>query len=420
MTLERRLRQHFDAARGEFSEPEPDLQRVVQRGRRRRNVQTSAVAAGTLSLAVVAVLGVQGMTRSRVELAPAAPPPAASDTSPAAPSQAPMPEVTPPSAPTDATQPSPSASSDETQASSPAVDTVNVRRLGKTVLAYGPGHAGVLLIDSSGEDLAWAGQAVAAFPDGRSGFVVQAASQDVVWVPLDGRDVRLDADTDHTAPRTDLRLRTVDPDGSVIFSTRPAKRYGEDDVERFFAVPLDGTAGPQLLAEEGAFESWYEGPAAVPQGGAAQGHVLARCHLLCSLWRWPEDQGPEEPFYDGHTAIEGLTSTPNRTLLAFVESNEVLGDVPELVVLDGVTFKTQLRLALPVKKGTHIGMAAVSLSSDGQRILVSVDAGPTGDGFWVPRTTFLVDDALTAKPVVRKVDFRGVVRWLDPGTVQKK
>lgn len=411
MTLERRLRQHFDTVGAGLGEPEADLQRVVRRGRRRRSMQHAAVAAGTTSLAVAAVLGFQGMTRSNVEFVPAAPL-ATATTSP-----------TPP--PTVAPSPTPHPAQ-STQAPPPAVATIDPRKLGATVMAYGAGDEGLFLIDSAGADLTWAEAVAAAFPDNRGGLVLQTRSDDVVWIPLDGSTERsLDYVTDPAAEgKTDLTLRGVDPDGSIMFSTRPAKRYDENIIERFYAVPLDGAAGSELLATEGAHEAWYVGPAPV-----VDGHVLASCHLLCSLYQWPDDDTtapfPEAVYHGGggkrgpNAAIEGLTATPDRTLLAFVDDNDMLDQVPELVVLDAGTFKERLRLPLPVEKNTRIGGAVVSPSSDGQRILVSIDSRPR-EMDPVPRTTYLVDDALTRDPVIRRVDFRGVVRWLDPRSVQKK
>ncbi len=419
MTLERRLRQHFDTVGAELGEPEADLQRVMQRGRRRRSVQQAAVAAATLSIGVVAVLGFQGMSRSNVEFAPAAPPTATTSPTPQ-PSVTPSPTPEPTVAPSSTPRPSQSA-----KAPPPVVESIDPRKLGATVMAYGPGDDGLFLIDSAGADLTWPEPVTAAFPDTRSGLVLQTRSGDVVWEPLHGStERRLDYVTDPAAAgKTDLTLRGVDPDGSILFSTRPAKRYDESITERFFAVPLDGAAGPELVATEGAYESWSVGPAPV-----VDGHVIASCHLLCSLYRWPDDDDTfpfPDAVYDGggkggpNAAIEGLTATPDRTLLAFVEDNDMLDQVPDLVVLDGATFKERLRLPLPVGKNTGIGGAVVSPSSDGQRILVSIDP-PRQEMEPVPRTTYLVDDALTPEPVVRGVDFRGVVRWLDPVLVQRK
>ena len=142
---------------------------------------------------------------------------------------------------------------------------------------------------------------------------------------------------------------------------------------------------------------------------------MASCHLLCSLWPWPETDGGAKPLYDRTTSIEGLTSNPDRTLLAFVESREVIREraVPHLVVLDAATFEPLQRLKLPVGPDTLSGVAVVSMSPDGQRILVAIDPPPRSG---TPRTTFLVDDALTAEPQIRRVDFRGVVQW-HPGDV---
>lgn len=400
MTLERRLRQHFDTLSAELGEPQADLQRVVQRGRHRRSVQQAVVAAATLSIGVVAVLGFQGMSRSNVEFAPAAPPATATSSPAPQPSVAPSPTARP---------------SESTQAPPPVVEAIDPRDLGAAVMAYGD-DGGLSVIDGAGAEVAWPEPVAAAFPDSRKGLVLQTRAGDVVWVPQDGSGDRpLDHVTDPAAGGArDLTLRGVDPGGSVLFSTRPAKRYSENITERFFAVPLDGAAGAELVATEAAYEGWYVGPAPV-----ADGHVLASCHLLCQLWPWPESQAPKQPLYNESTAMEGLTATPDRRLLAFVEDNDMLDQVPDLVVLDGATFKERLRLPLPVEKKTSIGGAVVSPSSDGQRILVSIDP-PRQTTSPVPRTTYLVDDALSAKPVVRRVDFRGVVRWLDPGSVQRK
>lgn len=409
MTLERRLRQHFQMAGAGIDEPEADLQRVVQRGRRRRSVQQAAVAAATLSIGVLAVLGLQGMSRSNVEFAPAAPPATAT------PSPAPQPSGAP--SPT----PRPSQS---TQAPAPVVPSIDPRNLGATVMAYGA-NDGLSVIDGAGAERAWSEPVAVAFPDARGGVVLQTRAGDVVWVPDASPGSRLDYVTDAAARgERELTLRGVDPGGSILFSTRPAKRYDEGITERFFAVPLDGAGGPELLSTEGAYESWSVGPAA-----AADGHVMASCHLLCSLYRWPHEDDtfpfPDAVYHGGggkggpNAAIEALTATPDGRLLAFVEDRDMVDQVPDLVVLDGATFKERLRLPLPVGKKTGIGGAVVSPSSDGQRILVSVDP-PRQATAPVPRTTYLVDDALTGEPVVRRVNVRGVVRWLDPGSVQRK
>ncbi len=147
---------------------------------------------------------------------------------------------------------------------------------------------------------------------------------------------------------------------------------------------------------------------------------MASCHLLCSIYAWPDDDDvapfPDALYHGGggngpNAAIEGLTSDDGATLVAFVESNDMLPSGPELVVLDAATFAERRRLPLPVDPNTRLGAAVVSLSGNGQQILVSIGPSPSGT---TPRTTFFIDGALRADPSVQRVDYRGVIRWLNP------
>jgi hypothetical protein len=414
VNLERWLRGHFDAAGGDLREPDADLERVMQRGRRRRRVQLAAVTVNTLAVAVVAVLGFQALTRVNVEFVPAAP----GSASPMA-SASPAPSVSPVIVP-----PTPAGTDRPTEATEPVspvvdpVEQVAPDDLGEPVLSYRPGRRG-MVVREDGETLVWSGRVDIAIPDNAGGVVLQS-SRTIVWLPDadGGRATRLV----QVAKGINLMLHGVDPDGTVIYSTSPTGEYDEQTLERFYAVTLAEGQEPRLIGDEGVFEEWYVGPVVTPAG-----RVIASCHLLCSLRMWPEDRTvaplPNALYYGGggkqgpDAAIEALAVTGDKTLLALIESNEMIPRVPTVVVLDAVTFEPVARLPLPVPPRMRSAGAVISMSGDGQRILVAIDAPRKGT---TPQTTFLIDRALTDKPLIRRVDDEGVVQWLEPGSVRSQ
>lgn len=408
MSLERRLREHFDAAGSSLSEPEANLAHVVKRGRRRVALRNGAVAAGTLAVATVAVLGFQGLSKTNIDFAPATPAP---------------PTTSPTPAPSDVVIDSSTAEPSESPG--PVAEMVSLEDLGAPVIAYGGTQGGLRTTDTRPVPRpfgskppvrpVWSERVDAAFPDGNNGVVFQTGARDVIWLP--------DSDPDRAVPLdgitalaggpedSEVTLRGVEAAETVIFSTRPTECCEEGQLERFYAAPLEGGA-PQLLVEENAHESSYIGP--VP---TVQGRIISSCHLMCALWPWPGTnvQNEERSPYDPHGGLDGLTATPDGGLIAFLESGQTTDENSrvELVILDGVSFEERARLALPVANETPVG-AVVSVSADGQRILASLEAGRSS----VPQLTLLIDGALTDKPVIRQVDYRGVVRWLKPSQVQ--
>ena len=289
-------------------------------------------------------------------------------------------------------------------------DTVAAGALGAPVLGYGPGEDDVLrLIDRDGERVIWSEQVDMAVPDARGGIVLEPASQAaVVWLPTgeQASRVRL-AEGDG-----EVILRGLLPDGRVLYSVRPrGETLSEGDVEEFFAVTLAEDAQPERVGSSGAYESWRVGPVVT----AGAGLIHASCHLHCSLWPGlAETPGSGEPLYDGLT-IDGLAATPDGHVVGFVHFDIVQperDDPPELVLLDGTSFAELQRIPLPLDPRRSPGAPTVSMSADGQRILVSV--GAAADRLNVPTTPYLVDGALTGNPRLRRVDFEGVLRWSDP------
>ena len=115
-------------------------------------------------------------------------------------------------------------------------------------------------------------------------------------------------------------------------------------------------------------------------------------------------------------AIEGLTATPDGRVIGFVEFDIThLEDDqdPQLVLLDGASFEELVRIDLPLAAGESAGAPTVSMSAGGQRILVTLGGQATGLPA-VPTTPYFVRGALTAKPQVFPMGFRGVLRWFDP------
>lgn len=409
MNLERRLKGHFDAVGGGVGEPDFDVERVMQRGRRRRRVQMAAIGVNMMVVVLAAVVGFRALTAVNVDFAPAAPPsghvasPTAGAPTPSAPAT--ESEV--------AATPSPFPSSATERPSTASVEVIDPRELGTTVFAYGAAdNEGLRLIDSAGSDLTWPGRVALAIPDGSGGIVVQARSGDIVWEPLDRKAMPLDHIKDPQRDRAAVALRDVESDGSVVYSTH-LPGYSEDSVANIFSVGLEGGT-PELLGTEPTYESWFVGPVAT-----SDGRLLAGCHLLCSLGHWPDSPQNKPVHGEGaEVAIEALDVADHGQLVALVESNEMSKSIPQLVVLEVGTWKERLRLPLPVDKTTRSAGAVISMSSDGERILVSLDS-PRRATQPVPRKTFLVDDALGDNPVVRRVDYEGVVRWLDPAAASR-
>jgi hypothetical protein len=293
------------------------------------------------------------------------------------------------------------------------IETIGVDDLGAPVLAYGPfDHDPLYLIDGTDERILVSGPVDVAVPDDDGGVVYQPASQSSVrWVNATG-----DARGPTIDERGQLRLRTVLADGRVVYSVRSdGDQTGEDAVEEFFAVagPEDGQ--PELIGTRSAFEAWTLGPATAADGQL----VYAYCHLHCRLWPGLEEPAPEaEPLYDG-LAIDGLSATPDGRIVGFVEYDHVMiesGQAPQLVLLHGGTFTELARLDLPVQPGGSVGNPTVSFSADGERVLVSLGGSTLGreDHSAPADMTYLVEDALSAQPRVRRVDFAGVVRWFAP------
>lgn len=383
MSLERRLRAHLDRAAGQLPSPPDRMDAVVARGRRRRRAQRAAAAVAAAAVLIAVPLVIRGMGGTAVDFEPVEP----------GPQPAPTGEASPP--------PSPSPTPDE-PAEEPA-DALAPSDLRAPVLAYGPfEHDQLHIIDRDGEER-FGVPVEAAFPDGQGGVVYQPPSGEVRW---SGADEPL---VDLGRGDGELILRGMLPGERVLYSVRPPEeRLGESDVEDFFAVALAGDAEPEHLESTGAFERSIVGPAVAADGGL----VHASCHLHCSMWPGLAEPLTDEPVYDGLT-IDGLTATPDGQVVAFVEHDLTLGDdgpPPELVLLDGASFAELARVELPGDEPQQAGVATVSLSGDGQRVLIGLGASPPE----VPTSAYLVDRALTDAPQVTPVDFAGALRWIDP------
>lgn len=118
--------------------------------------------------------------------------------------------------------------------------------------------------------------------------------------------------------------------------------------------------------------------------------VHASCHVHCSLWLGlaeasdraygtPERARAKALYHGGGdaagatAAIDGLTATPDGRVVGFVEHDPELHERPvELVLLDGASFDELARVELPWEAGDPVGAAVVSLSADGQRVLVAL------------------------------------------------
>ena len=391
MDPERRLREHLDTVAARLPEPHDSYDHVVRRGRRRRVAVTSAVSVASVVALLAVPVTLRSLDRTTITFDPAEQPPA---TTPA----------------TEATA-SPTAS--PTPTSAPAAAPIDVGELGAPVLAYGPfDHSRLALIDGEDEQLLVSRPVDVALPAGDGQVVYQPASTpELHWVST-AENVARPWRNEHPQQ---LLLRAVLPDGRVVYSVRPQDGEEVDDraTEEFFTLAPVEDATPEPFGTRPAYESWTLGPAVAADGDL----VAGACHLHCALRPWRRLAEPaldyEDPLYDGR-AIEGLTSTPDGRVIGFVEFDHVLlesGQLPQLVLLDGASFAELARLDLPLAPGASPGGSTVSLSADGQRVLVSMGAADA------PTTRpYLVRRALTRQPRVVPVDFEGTVRWFDPGS----
>ncbi len=108
MSLERRLREHFDAAGERLTDPEGRLEGVARLGRRRRTVQNSAIGIAGVAVVLGAGVGLRNMNTDRVAFTPGPTPSAAATTA----SETPTALAKPTTEPTAIPQPSEPAASE--------------------------------------------------------------------------------------------------------------------------------------------------------------------------------------------------------------------------------------------------------------------------------------------------------------------
>lgn len=388
VNLERDIHEHFEQAARTLPDPPDRLAAVVRRGRRRRVVQGGLLAVAVLGMVLAGSTVLHTIGRARVDLAPA----------PANPGAV---------LPTEALD----AGSDQARPSEARtvqrdVQAMPVDGLEGTVIAYVPGERGVNIHADGRVTHIWDGRADHALPDGRGGVLVQAGKT-IIWAP-EADPERADTLIELDSPP---QLRGVGPDGRVRFSIRTrSPESGGEDVEEFFEMPLERGAQPESLGMEAAQESWTIGPAFV--ASAQTDAVHAACHLVCAL-RFGEFGASSDldSVYDQSRTIDGLTSTRDGRVVAFVETQLMAPDeamAPTLVLLDGRTLRAIARVELPRDpeaqrrwdEGDTVTPDA-AIAADGQRVLVSIGR------------TYLVEGALTRDPTVRQIDFNGVLRWLE-------
>lgn len=290
----------------------------------------------------------------------------------------------------------------------PESETMAVEDLGSPILAYGyADREELVVIEREGQRALMSGRVEAVRPDGRDGLLAQTEEGAIEWVP------DLTSDTSITLAREEeILLRGTLPDGRALYSLRPpVDETSDSSVERFFAVELAQGSEPEEVATAPALESWIVGPAFT----ADSEPVHAACHLHCSLWPGLAEAGQgSDPLYHGGggvapaTGIDGLAATRDGRLVGFVEYDPVLDGGVRLVVLDGATFEVVSRQPLPVDGDDPIDRATVSLSADGQRILVGL-SGPAR-----PPTSHLISGALTDSPRLSRLDIDAHLAWLDP------
>ena len=410
MTLERRLREQLEAEGQRLPEPPDRLQRVVRTGRRRRHLQNTTLGLVGVAVVLGAGAGWRAVTATRVAFEPGATPTATvtDDTAPPRPTAipTPLPTFTP------TAQPSPASTEDPR----PAVPTVRVADLGAPVLAYNPGGSRLTLRRDTEEHLVWSGKVEGVIDDGRNGVVIQSARR-LVWIP----DINTPQPQTIVQADTAVSLRSMLPDGRVLYSTFQEPEDPEDaegSLEHFFAVPLAAGSEPELITSESAHEAWTIGPATTAAGDL----VMASCHMLCSVYSWP-DPSPR-PLYNGggdkagpSAGIDAMDTTPGGDVIALAEYVPAEGIAPpELVLLDGETIEPLARLPLPVGKDVSWAGFTVSVSPNGQRVLVTMRPSASGasGAVAVPRRVFLIEDALTDAPHTSRVDFLyGVLQWLE-------
>lgn len=406
MTLERRLREQLGAEAARLDEPADRLQRVVQRGRRRRLVQNATVGLTAIAVVVGAGAGLRSMTTTRVAFEPGATPSAIATSAPASPAATLEPQPTS----------SPTAEPGEDLA------TVRIADLGAPVLAYNPGVSGpnvpgLTLHRSGGSLQVWSetvGHVVV-----HEGGVIFESGRRLIWI----RDVEAPQPLTILEADTAVSLRGMLPDGRVLYSTFQDSEDPEGALEHFFAVPLAVGSEPELITSEPAHEAWTVGPATNADGDL----VMASCHMVCSLYSWPDedDAAPfADPVYNGggdaqgpSAAIEAIDATPDGTVLALAEYVPTEGiRPPEVALLDGTSMRELARIPLPLDDS--VSRFSISVSADGQRVLALLhpyaSGGEGGEGVVLPPEAFLIDQALSDTPRIRRLAFTGgVVQWFD-------
>ena len=402
MTLERRLREQFDAAGQQLPEPDDRLDRVVRRGRRRRALTNATVGLAAVVVVMGAGAGWRAVTTTRVAFEPGATPSAVSS-DPASPA----PTASPIAPPTPADEPSPAS----TQRPDPQT-TVGLADLDAPVLTYNPG-APKLTLHRSGERVeVWSGT-VGHVVAHQGGVVIQSGRR-LVWIS----EVNAPQPVTIVEANTTVTLRGMLRDGRALYSTieePPDPDDAEGTLEHFFAVPLAVDGEPELFADENAHEAWTVGPAATASGDL----VMASCHMLCNLYSWP-DPSPD-PLYNGggdkagsSAAIDAIDATPDGDVVALAEYVPAEGiRPPEVALLDGTSLRELARISLPVD--ALVSRFSISISADGQRVLAVLHpyaaGGEGGEGVSLPAESFLIDGALSDAPRIRRLDFAGVVQW---------
>lgn len=394
MSIERRLSRHFESAAAGLPEPASNVDTVVRRGRRRQATVAGATAVGVVAVASALTLGVLQRNTTQVEFDPAVPPAPVSEV---APTEAP----TPP--PTEATTTAPTETAAETEAARLEI-VVEPERLEAPVLVYKPGRDGRLVrVSGDQREVLWPDPVVTAFPDGEGGVVLQPRKDNaVIWLKAGGEPVTL------VVADATLHVRGMLGDGRVVYSTRTQPRNPEEAVETFYAVNRV-TANPEieLLGEEGAHESGFLGP--VPLGPDRL--LSGSCHLMCSLWDgFLDGNNNGEPVYDNQRSIDGLTAAGDGSVVAFFEAHVIPGRFnPQLVILDGESFRERARIDLPIDGPQRTGVPVVSLADGGNHVLVAAGNAPDES---LPGMTHLIRGALSDNPRIERVNVDGVVRWL--------
>lgn len=310
----------------------------------------------------------------------------------------------------------PSRSSRPTMAAdgaSPAEDAaVALEDLGAAVIAYGGRSPGLKVYRDDGGVLVWRRKVDMALADNVGGVVVQSR-RTIAWLP------QADPGRTRTLVKAGAApvLRAILPGDRVLYSIADTKR-SEDMVERFFTVQMVRESRPQLFATDPAFERWGIGPAVT----ADKRLIMASCHMMCSIYAWPSHDRtfpyPEALYHGGaddtgaNAAIDGLTATPDGRVIGMIEFLPQPGfESPELVLLNSRSFQRVAAITLPVDKDRALGALHVSLSADGRALVSIASRRDDPDAPW-RHDVFLVDDARTPAPRIRRVDFDGVVRWI--------